>query len=88
MDEYPPGTTQVYACFEYWNMNPDARLSGYLYFNGKEVANISQVFQLEGNENFCFKIGNATRKLEHGTWKLSIYLDKDLVQSASLKVLR
>jgi hypothetical protein len=88
MEEYPRGTTQVYACFEYWNMSPDARLTGYLYFNGKEVANISQVFELEGNDNFCFTIGSQTRQMEHGTWKLSIYLDKDLAQSASYKVLR
>jgi hypothetical protein len=88
MDEYPNGTTQVYACFEYWNLSPDARISGYLYLNGKEINNISGVFELEGNDYTCIPIGSATRKLDHGTWKLSLFLENDLAQSASFKVLR
>ena len=88
MDEYPNGTTRVYACFDYWNLSSDMRISGYLYLNGKEWSNISGVFDLEGNDFTCITIGSATRKLDHGDWKLTLFLENDLAQTGTFKVLR
>jgi hypothetical protein len=50
IEQFQLGVTKVYACFEYWNMTPDLRISGYVYRNGKDWANISQMFDLDGND--------------------------------------
>ena len=90
-EEFPLDTTKVYACFEYWNMSPEVRVSGYLYLNGKEVGNVSQALEVDGDGDTCFTIyalGQNLRALDKGTWKLTLYIGNELSQSASFKIAR
>lgn len=90
--EFRLGTVEVYTCFQYWNMNPDMRISGYVYHNGEEWANVSQMFNLQGDDSFCFILGYAagsrTVKLDAGNWEIKIYIDNELAQSGKFKILR
>jgi hypothetical protein len=88
IEQFQLGVTKVYACFEYWNMTPDLRISGYVYRNGKDWANISQMFDLDGNDFFCFTLSSdgGRRKLDAGNYKIKLFLEKDLATSGEFKI--
>ena len=88
VEEFQLGVTKVYACFEYWNMEPSLRISGYVYHNGKDWGNISQMYDLEGNDFFCFTLlsDGGRRKLDAGRYEVKLYLEKDLSSSGKFKI--
>lgn len=89
-DEFQLGVTMVYACFEYWSMSPNLRVSGYAYHNGNEFGNISGFYDLEGNDGTCFSLsrGGGRQKLEAGQYKIKMYIENDLATEGEFKILR
>jgi len=88
-DQFPLGITVVYACFEYWNMNPEVRITGYWYLNGKEIYSVSDTTDLVGNDITCTGIsyaGTQIRKLDAGNWELKMYVEKELAQTGKFKI--
>ena len=90
--EFKLGVTVVNACFEYWNMTPDLRVSGYVYHNGSEFGNISGFYDLDGNDVVCFSIsstkGGAVQKLDAGQYKVKMYIENGLATEGEFRILR
>jgi hypothetical protein len=90
--EFKLGVTVVNACFEYWNMTPDLRVSGYVYHNGSEFGNISGFYDLDGNDVVCFSIsstkGGAVQKLDAGQYKVKMYIENGLATEGEFKIIR
>jgi hypothetical protein len=90
VEEFPLGVTMVHACFEYWNMSPDLRISGYAYHNGENWGNISGFMDFEGNDFHCFtlSVGGGRVRLDPGKYKVTLFINNDQATEGEFKILR
>jgi tetratricopeptide (TPR) repeat protein len=90
-DQFPLGTTAVYACFYYYNMTPEDRFTAYWYLNGKEIYNFSEPTGLQGSDSTCTGIGyggTTIRKMDAGSYEVKIYIGNEFAQSGTFKIVQ
>jgi hypothetical protein len=54
--KFTPDINTVWACWDYWGMNPDLRYSLYWYNNGKEWISFTESWDRTENGSICWHI--------------------------------
>jgi len=85
--KFPPGITTVYACCDYWGMNPELQFTRSWYNNGEEWVSKSKYWDRAENGTVCSRIywleGGG---LPTGNWEVKLYIDNELVQSGTFTI--
>ena len=85
--KFTPGIDTVYACWDYWGMSPEVRITTYWYNNGKKWASDSESWDLAENGSICWSISWAgSGRLPLGNWDLKLYIGSELVQSGKFRI--
>jgi len=86
--KFQPGIETVWACWDYWGMNPDLRFTHSWYNNGKERVSKSISWDRAENGSFCTNIYwvEGSIGLPTGNWELKLYIDNELVQSGTFTI--
>lgn len=90
-DEFPAGTTKVYACFDYWAMDSDVRFTLYWFENGKSFWETSRRWEEEEEGSTCWyiwqeKTTGSLMGLPAGNWEVKLYLGNELAQEAKFHI--
>jgi hypothetical protein len=86
-EKFPVGTTKIIACFKYWNMSPENRITYYWYVNGKEFLSRRKPWTEGKNGVTCYSIVYAgTHGLDAGNWEVKFYIDNEFAQSGKFKI--
>ena len=89
-DEFPAGTTKIYACFDYWAMDSSLRYSLYWRVNGESFTEASRYWDGDEEGNTCWYIwrerSGALQGLPTGNWEVILYLGNELAQKAEFHI--
>ena len=88
--KFPPGIDTVWACWDYWGMNPGLRYSLYWYNNGKEWFSATESWDRSENGSICWHIYwvGGGKGLPPGNWDLKLFTGSELAQSGKFKISR
>jgi hypothetical protein len=83
--KFPTGTTEIYACHEFWEMSADIRFSEYWYRDGSEF--ISDTFSWDLGESGArcgsLRWTEGPKGYPPGNWEVKLYIDNELAQSGT-----
>ena len=89
-DDFPAGTTKVYACFDYWAMDSSLRYSLYWRVNGESFTEASRNWDQDEEGNTCWYVwserSGALQGLPPGNWEVVLYLGNKLAQKAEFHI--
>lgn len=89
-DRFPSGTTRVYACFDYWAMDPTLRYSLYWRVNGESFTEATRGWDGDEEGTMCWYIwsekSGSLQGLPRGEWDVILYLGSELAQKAKFHI--
>jgi hypothetical protein len=86
--KFTPGINTVWACWDYWGMNPDLYYSLYWYNNGKEWFSARESWDRAGNGSICWHIYwlKDNKGLPTGNWELKLFIGSEPAQSGEFEI--